>query len=269
MVCGGAPHRFLALWLATSNRLDPSHRTDATRGVVLQHGIYNSTVYNAEEPDPRMEAVGSHLNALVRLGITVANDSPISLGLGVLHTSNGGVRRPNKGINTPQAKLIVRLVETPRRRVYMDGATPKNFRSALVWDSVDATMQRTAGTSTAFKSSSPKPRTSCPPAMASRPKRRSSTTEPCADPNTDASSDTLAANVLDRLQPGLSAGWSWMFGRARLDLIKGAVLVNPTPGSFTATTKRSCFSRFIPRWMPLCRFDSPIGGRITSVQALP
>ena len=49
-----------------------------------------------------------------------------------------------------------------------------------VWGWVDATMQRTAGTSTAFKSSSPKPHTSCLPAMVSRPKRRSSTTEPCA-----------------------------------------------------------------------------------------
>ena len=51
-----------------------------------------------------------------------------------------------------------------------------------------------------------------------------------ADPNTDAPSDTLASQPMDRLQPGLSAGWSWMFGRARLDLLKGGVFINPTPG---------------------------------------
>ena len=91
-------------------------RTGQTRlvGWSFSTGLaYNSRVYNPEEPNPDLIAVGSHLNGLIRLGITVANDSPISLGLGILHTSNGGLRRPNKGINTPHAKLIVRVAETP------------------------------------------------------------------------------------------------------------------------------------------------------------
>ena len=220
-------------------------RTGQTRlvGWSFSTGLaYNSTVYNVEEPDPRMEAVGSHLNALVRLGITVANDSPISLGLGILHTSNGGVRRPNKGINTPQAKLIVRLVETPRRRVYMDGATPKNFRSAvglgLGGRDHAAYGGHIYGVQELFAQTtyvvSPRYGLTAQAAVVHHGALR-------ADPNTDAPSDTLAANVLDRLQPGLSAGWSWMFGRARLDLIKGAVLVNPTPGFIHGYNKAQLF----------------------------
>ena len=220
-------------------------RTGQTRlvGWSFSTGLaYNSAVYNVEEPDPRMEAVGSHLNALVRLGITVANDSPISLGLGILHTSNGGLRRPNKGINTPQAKLIVRLVETPRRRVYMDGATPKNFRSAVglglggrdhaaYGGHIYGVQELFAQTTYVL---SPRYGLTAQAAVVHHGALR-------ADPNTDAPSDTLAANVLHRLQPGVSAGWSWMFGRARLDLIKGAVLVNPTPGFIHGYNKAQLF----------------------------
>ena len=158
-------------------------RTGQTRlvGWSFSTGLaYNSTVYNAEEPDPRMEAVGSHLNALVRLGITVANDSPISLGLGILHTSNGGFVAPTRASTRRRRSSLFaswrRLVDVCTWTVQR----PRISGQPLVWGWVDATMQRTAGTSTAFKSSSPKPRTSCPLAMASRPKRRSSTMEPCA-----------------------------------------------------------------------------------------
>ena len=126
-------------------------RTGQTRlvGWSFSTGLaYNSAVYNVEEPDPRMEAVGSHLNALVRLGITVANDSPVGLGLGILH-EQWWIGAPTRASTAAGSSLFAssrRLVD-----VYMDGATPKNFRSALVWGSVDATMQRTAGTSTAFR----------------------------------------------------------------------------------------------------------------------
>ena len=49
----------------------------------------------------------------------------------MLHTSNGALRRPNKGINTPHAQLVFRLVETPRKKVYMDGAEARTWRSAV------------------------------------------------------------------------------------------------------------------------------------------
>ena len=62
-----------------------------------------------------------------------------------------------------------------------------------------------------------------------------------ADENTDAPSDSVATNPLDRLQPGLSAGWSWLFGRARLDLIKGGVFLHPTPGFIKGYNKAQVF----------------------------
>ena len=58
-----------------------------------------------------------------------------------------------------------------------------------------------------------------------------------ADPNSGEPSDTLATSVEDRLQPGWSVGWTWLFGRARLDLLKGGVLDNPTPGFKTRYNK--------------------------------
>ena len=51
---------------------------------------------------------------------------------------------------------------------------------------------------------------------------------------------------MDRLQPGLSAGWSWMFGRARLDLLKGGVLINPTPGFAKGYNKAQFFMSVHP-----------------------
>ena len=112
-------------------------RTGQTRlvGWSFSTGLaYNSAHLQPGRARPRrIEAVGSHLNGLIRMGITVANDSPISLGLGILHTSNGGIRRPNKGINTPHAKLIVRVAETPRRVCTWMVLTRVNGVTPLVW----------------------------------------------------------------------------------------------------------------------------------------
>jgi hypothetical protein len=39
----------------------------------------------------------------------------------------------------------------------------------------------------------------------------------------------------------VSLGWSWLFGRARLDILKGGVLVNPTPGFIHGFNKAQLF----------------------------
>ena len=99
-------------------------RTNQTRlvGWSFTGGVaYNPTTYHPEDA-PDLIAVGSNWNGLVRLGLTLANDSRVSLGLGLSHTSNGALRRPNKGINTPHARLIVRPTAVPNRRVFADGA---------------------------------------------------------------------------------------------------------------------------------------------------
>tara|TARA_B100000524_G_scaffold288837_1_gene163876 strand:- start:4570 stop:5673 length:1104 start_codon:yes stop_codon:yes gene_type:complete len=220
-------------------------RTGQTRlvGWSFSTGLaYNSRVYNPEEPNPDLVAVGSHLNGLIRLGITVANDSPISLGLGILHTSNGGLRRPNKGINTPHAKLIVRVAETPRRKVYMDGADPRQWRHAVGLGiggrDHGAYGGHVYGVQELFAQStyvlSPRHGVTAQAALVHHGALR-------ADDNTDAPSDSEATNPLDRLQPGLSAGWSWLFGRARLDLIKGGVFLHPTPGFSKGYNKAQVF----------------------------
>ena len=98
-------------------------RTNQTRlvGWSFTGVAYNPTTYHPEDA-PDLIAVGSNWNGLVRLGLTLANDSRVSLGLGFSHTSNGALRRPNKGINTPHARLIVRPTAVPNRRVFADGA---------------------------------------------------------------------------------------------------------------------------------------------------
>ena len=220
-------------------------RTGQTRlvGWSFSTGVaYNAKTYNFEEPDPLMEAVGTHWNALIRLGITLANDSPISLGLGMLHTSNGALRRPNKGINTPHAQLVFRLVETPRKKVYMDGAEARTWRSAVgvalggrdhggYGGHIYGVQEMFAQTSYVL---TPKHGLTGQASLVHHGARR-------ADPATDAPSDSIRANVMDRLQPGVSLGWSWLFGRARLDILKGGVLANPTPGFIHGFNKAQLF----------------------------
>lgn len=207
---------------------------------------YNPNIYDAESA-PGLDAVGSHLNGLVRLGVTLANDSPVGLSLGLMHTSNGGVRRPNKGINTPHARLTVRLGETPRRRVDVDGATMGAWRSAVglavgardhggFGGHVYGVQELFAQTSFVW---TPRYALTAQAALSHHMAIK-------ADPNTDAPSDTLASHPLDRLQPGLSAGWSWMFGRARLDLLKGGVFINPTPGFAKGYNKAQLFMSVHP-----------------------
>ena len=162
-------------------------RTGQTRlvGWSFSTGLaYNSRVYNPEEPNPDLIAVGSHLNGLIRLGITVANDSPISLGLGILHTSNGGLRRPNKGINTPHAKLIVRVAETPRRKVYMDGADPRQWRHAVGLGIGGRDHGAYGGHIYGVQELLPSPRTCCRLGTGSPPKRPLCTTVHCAQTTT-------------------------------------------------------------------------------------
>ena len=208
-------------------------RTGQTRlvGWSFSTGLaYNSRIYNPEEPNPDLVAVGSHLNGLIRMGITVANDSPISLGLGILHTSNGGIRRPNKGINTPHAKLIVRVAETPRRKVYMDGADPRQWRHAVGLGiggrDHGAYGGHVYGVQELFAQStyvlSPRHGVTAQAALVHHGALR-------ADENTDAPSDRVAKSV-GSLAAGLECGVVKV-GRARLDVIHVAVLVNPTPGS--------------------------------------
>ena len=237
-------HRIGASSYGWQPQLGWTLRTGQTRliGWSFSTGFaYNAKIYDPETA-PDLEAVGTHLNGLVRLGITVANDSPISLGVGILHTSNGALRRPNKGINTPHATLVIRTGETPRRRVYMDGATPRDLRSAVGFalggrdhggygGHIYGVQEWIAQSSFVW---SPRYALTAQASVVHHGARR-------ADPATDAPSDTVAANVLERLQPGLCAGWSWMFGRARLDLLKGGVLANPTPGFLQGFNKAQLF----------------------------
>ena len=207
-------------------------RTGMTRliGWSFSAGVaYNEKIYD-EVNAPDLEAVGSHWNALARLGITVANDSRISLGLGILHTSNGAIKRPNLGINTPQANLIVRLVETPRRPVALDVAERGTWRHAVavgIGGRDQFRVGETLGVQEVLAQSS-----------YVRSHRYAWTGQvslvhhgavDAVHPD-DAAEDTTVVTVLDRLQPNVSAGWTWMLGRARMDLLFGAVLMNPTPG---------------------------------------
>ena len=207
-------------------------RTGLTRlvGWSFSAGVaYNQNIYD-EVSAPDLEAVGSHWNALARLGITIANDSRMSLGLGILHTSNGAIKRPNLGINTPQANLVVRLVETPKRSVALDVAERGTWRHAVALGFGARDQFRVGdalGVQEVFAQSS-----------YVRSHRYAWTGQVslvhhgavgAVHPD-DAAEDSSVVTVLDRLQPNLSAGWTWMLGRARMDLLFGAVLMNPTPG---------------------------------------
>ena len=207
---------------------------------------YNSRIFDAEN-NSSLEAVGSHWNGLLGLGLTVANDSPLSLGIGILHTSNGALRRPNKGINTPHANLVWRIMDTPRRSVRASAAEPLGFRTSVgmlvggrdhgaygghIYGVQELFVQSSMVWSTRFALSGQA-------AVVHHGALR-------ADPLTDAPSDTLANDLMDRLQPGLSLGWSWLFGRARLDVLKGAVLVNPTPGFVHRYNKAQLFLAIHP-----------------------
>ena len=224
-------------------------RTRQTRvvGWSFSTGLaYNPAIYHVDD-SPQLEAVGSHLNGLIRLGITVANESRLGVGLGILHTSNGALRRPNKGINTPQANLVFRFVDPPRRGVFLDGVPAGSIRSnmALAVGGRDhgAYGGHVYGVLETFLQStyhwSPKYGIAGQVSLVHHGALR-------ADPMTDAPSDSLASNVFARLQPGLSAGWSWTFGRARLDLLKGGVLANPTPGFVKGYNKAQLFLALHP-----------------------
>lgn len=189
---------------------------------------YNFTTYDASAEVPLI-AVGSHWNGLVRLGLALANDSPISLDVGIMHTSNGALKRPNQGINTPQAKLIVRLMETPRRRVVKDGAEV-GWRHAVglgiggrdheAYGGSLLGVQELLAQSTrvlGLKYGAT--------AQASVVHHMALGADESGEP-----SDTIGVVLTDRLQPTLAAGWSWLFGRARLDVLYGGLLANRTPG---------------------------------------
>ena len=207
-------------------------RTGMTRlvGWSFAAGVaYNEKIYNAESA-PDLEAVGSHVNALVRLGINIANDSRISLGLGILHTSNGAIRRPNLGINTPQANLIVRLQETPLRSVVLDVADRGTWRHALAlgFGARDQfKIGEGLGVQEIFAQTSyvHNPRF----AYTAQASLVHHGAVAAVDPR-NPEADSVAVTVLDRLQPNVSGGWTWMLGRARMDLLFGAILANATPG---------------------------------------
>ncbi len=215
-------------------------RTNQTRlvGWSFTGGLaYNPMVYHPEDARDLI-AVGSNWNGLVRLGLTLANDSRVSLGLGLSHTSNGALRRPNKGINTPHARLIVRPTAVPNRRVFADGAQMGAWSHVLglgvggrdhgpYGGHVFGVQELFAQSTFVW---SPRVGLTAQLALAHHGALR-------ADPNTGEPSDTLATSVEDRLQPGWSVGWTWLFGRARLDLLKGGVLDNPTPGFKTRYNK--------------------------------
>jgi hypothetical protein len=214
-------------------------RTNQTRlvGWSFTGGVaYNPTTYHPEDA-PDLIAVGSNWNGLVRLGLTLANDSRVSLGLGLSHTSNGALRRPNKGVNTPHARLIVRPTAVPT-----DGWLRMELKWALgamcsvwVWG---ARPRSFGGHVLGCRNCLHNPHSCGRRVSGSRPSWRWRTTARCGPTPTRASpSDTLATSVEDRLQPGWSVGWTWLFGRARLDLLKGGVLDNPTPGFKTRYNK--------------------------------
>ena len=207
-------------------------RTRQTR--LIGWSFSGGLAYNFEAYDPVDEvpliAVGSHLNGLVRLGVSLANDSPISLDVGILHTSNGALKRPNQGINTPQAKLVFRLMETPNRRVLMDGADAGTWRHAVGFGIGGRDHEAYGGTllgvhellAQSTRVWSPKFGLT---GQASVVHHMALGADASGEP-----SDTVGTNVLDRLQPSLAMGWSWLFGRARLDMLYGGVLANRTPG---------------------------------------
>ena len=180
-------------------------RTNQTRlvGWSFTGGVaYNPTTYHPEDA-PDLIAVGSNWNGLVRLGLTLANDSRVSLGLGLSHTSNGALRRPNKGINTPHARLIVRPTVVPNRRVFADGAQMGAWSHVLglgvggrdhgpYGGHVFGVQELFAQSTFVW---SPRVGLTAQLALAHHGALR-------ADPNTGDPSDTLATSVEDRLQPG-------------------------------------------------------------------
>lgn len=205
--------------------------------------VYNSRIYNAETAPNRI-AVGSHLNGLIRLGITVANGSPVGLDLGILHTSNGALRRPNQGINTVHASLVIRPGGLPIRGVVAEGATRGSWRSMVglalggrdhgpYGGTILGVQELLAQTTYALFS------THGLTAQVSLVHHGALG----ADPNTGEPSDTIGTAFQERIQPSISGGWTWLFGRARLDLLTGGVLLHPTPGFLPTFAKAQCMMR--------------------------
>lgn len=64
-------------------------------------------IYHVTE-NPKNNAIGSHLNAAIRLGFNVnfkAKQSDFQLGMHLMHFSNGASKMPNLGINLPYLQL--------------------------------------------------------------------------------------------------------------------------------------------------------------------
>ena len=204
---------------------------------------YNSVTYDAETR-PDMIAVGTHLNGLVRLGVTLANKSLVGLDLGILHTSNGALRRPNQGINTVQGTLLIKPWAMPRRFVLADGAAIGTWRSMVGLTLAGRDHGAYGGTMYGVQEVwaqtsylwSTKYGVTGNASVVHHGARR-------ADPTTGEPSDTLNTAVVERLQPAGCVGWTWMFGRARLDVLKGRVFANPTPGFLPGFNKVQVFMR--------------------------
>jgi len=259
-------HRIGASSYGWQPQLGWTLRTGQTRlvGWSFSTGLaYNTKIYDPET-SPDLEAVGSHFNGLVRLGVTVANDSPLSLGVGILHTSNGALRRPNKGINTPQAQLTFRLGETPRRSVYMDGAQTLKFRSNVGLALAAATTGGTVGTSTAFRNFWPKPRSFGVPVTPSLRKGRWCTTAPCAPiPRRTHRPTPSRPSCLTDFSPGCVWVGRGCLGALGWTFSKAESCSTPRQDLSKDSTRPSCSCRSIRIWTCLRRSVSRTGAPIT------
>ena len=236
-ICGHAPHRFLPVWLAASVGLDLADGTNPPRGVVVQHGFgYNSRVYNSEEPNPDLIAVGSHLNGLIPWESLWPTTAPSAWGWASCTQAMG--TSPTKQRHQHSTRQA--LFASQRRRVAIHGwrgsASIALCRKGIGGRDHGAYGGHVYG----VQEHLPSPPT-CHPVRVTAQAALVNHGALRADENTDAPSDSVATNPLDRLQPGLSGGWSWLFGRARLDLIKGGVFLHPTPGFIKGYNKAQVF----------------------------
>lgn len=96
--------------------------------LTLRHGFglgYLTRSFDRLE-NYRNNAIGSHLNiafmSRLELGVSLGKNMRLSAGVGLMHFSNGAVRKPNKGVNIPLANLGVQWGgrETPPKKSHAD-----------------------------------------------------------------------------------------------------------------------------------------------------
>ncbi|MFO7998932.1 MAG: acyloxyacyl hydrolase, partial [Bacteroidales bacterium] len=96
--------------------------------LTLRHGFglgYLTRSFDRLE-NYRNNAIGSHLNiafmSRLELGVSLGKNMRLSAGVGLMHFSNGAVRKPNKGVNIPLANLGVQWGggEAPPKKNHAD-----------------------------------------------------------------------------------------------------------------------------------------------------